>query len=143
MHFRQRSFVRWALLVTIGQLAVRALIGGGALIVDPSGAVVGLSRATLEGTPFSDFLVPGLVLAGALGLYPTFVCYGLYKRRTWAWMGAVSVAVVLAVWLAVQLAVGYDRPTTYLNVLTAGVILVLAVHPSVRRPDEPTPKDAI
>lgn len=138
MHLRGRSPYRLGLLVVIGQLAVRALVGGGALVLAPSGALVGLSTDTLTGTPFSDFLVPGLILVVVLGLYPAFVCYVLYTERKWGWVGAVSVAVALSVWVTVELVVGFDRPTKYLNLLTAGAILVLAVHPSVRLADRYT-----
>lgn len=135
MHLRGRSPYRLGLLVVTGQIAVRALVGGGSLVLAPSGALVGLSTDTLTGTPFSDFLVPGLILVVVLGLYPAFVCYVLYTERRWGWVGAVSVAVALSVWVAVELVVGFDRPTKYLNLLTAGAILVLAVHPSVRLAD--------
>jgi hypothetical protein len=138
MHLRGQSPYRMGLLVVIGQLAVRALAGGGALVLAPSGALVGLSTDTLTGTPFPDFLVPGLILAVVLGLYPAFVCYVLYTERKWGWIGAVSVAVALSVWVAVELVVGFDRPTKYLNLLTAGAILVLAAHPTVRVADRQT-----
>jgi hypothetical protein len=64
----------------LGQLSVRAAIGGVALLVAPSGALVGLSPGPLDATPVTDFFVPGLVLLVAFGLVPSVVCYGLYIR---------------------------------------------------------------
>lgn len=138
MHVRRGLVLRTGLLAVIGQLVVRALVVGAALVVAPSGELIGLSPEVLRGTPFADFLVPGVVLAGVLGVYLTLVWYSLYTKRTWGWVGAVSVAVVLAVWAIAEFGVGFDGPTTYLNLLTAMAILVLAMHPSVRRPDRQT-----
>lgn len=138
MDVRGASVLRWGLLAALGQLVVRALAGGAALIVAPSGELVGLSTEALSETPFDDFLVPGLVLALVLGAYPSLVWYAIYTRRKWGWIGAVSVAVALSVWITVQLAVGFDRPTKYLNLLTAAAILLLAAQPPIRRPSRQT-----
>lgn len=132
MRLRGRPLVTWILLAVLGQLSLRALVGGGALLVVPSGALVGLSTGLLEGTPFADFLVPGLVLLVCFGAVPVAVCYALYTRRRWGWPAAVGVAIALVGWLAVQGAIGYDRPTIYLNLGTAVAIVVLALHPAVR-----------
>lgn len=140
MHVRRASVLRWALLAVLGQLVVRALAGGAALLLAPSGALVGLSTDALHETPFVDFLVPGLVLALVLGVYPTLVWYAIYTRRRWGWIGAVSVALALSVWVAVEVAVGFDRPTNYLNLLTAAAILLLAAQPPIRHPSRKTPE---
>ena len=47
-------------------------------------------------------MVPGLILAFALGLVPLFVARGLWKGRRWAWYGAVAVGTALSVWIAVE-----------------------------------------
>jgi hypothetical protein len=133
MRIRGRPAILWVLLAVLGQLAVRATIGGFALLMVPSGEIVGLSPAPLDGTPFENFLVPGLILFGAFGLVPAVVCYGLYTRRRWGWITSVGVAVAMLVWVFVEVVVGFDRPTIYLNLATAGVIVVIAVHPAVRR----------
>jgi hypothetical protein len=130
---RPRPVLPWLLVAVLGQLSARALAGGVALVVAPSGAIVGLPTAPLEGTPFADFLVPGVVLVVAFGLVPAAVCYAVYAARAWAWTGAVGVGVALVAWVAVELAVGFDRPTVYLNLATAVAAVLLALHPSVRR----------
>lgn len=128
-----RPLVHWLLVVALGQLSVRALAGGVALILAPSGALVGLSVGTLDGTPFADFLVPGIVLAMAFGLAPAVSCYALHTGRWWGWLAAAGVAVALVVWVLVEVAVGFTRPTVYLNLGTAAAVLVLAAHPVIRR----------
>ncbi|MFB6192231.1 MAG: hypothetical protein ABEI11_02785 [Haloarculaceae archaeon] len=116
----------------LGQLSVRASIGGTALVVDPSGTLVGLPTEPLDDTPIGSFLVPGLVLFLLFGLLSSFVCYGLYTRRQWAWPAAITIALALLVWVLVEVAIGFSRPTVYLNIGTAIGILGLALHPAVR-----------
>jgi uncharacterized membrane-anchored protein len=130
--FRERPTALWVLLVTLGQLSARALIGGTALLVAPSGRLVGLSPAPLDGTVLSDFFVPGLVLFVVFGLGSAVASYGLYARRRWGWLAGVAVAGGLLVWILVEVVVGFHRPTLSLNLATAGAVLLLAVHPSVR-----------
>ncbi|MCU4718085.1 hypothetical protein [Halapricum hydrolyticum] len=128
-----RPAILWVLLAVLGQLAVRAVIGGVALLMAPSGEIVGLSSVPLDRTPFGDFLVPGIILFVVFGLVPAVVCYALYTRRRWGWTSSVGVAVAMLIWVLVEVAAGFDRPTIYLNLATAGAIVVLAVHPAVRQ----------
>ena len=139
MRLRGRPATLRALLAVLGQLAIRAAIGGVALLMAPSGEIVGLSSAQLDGTPFGDFLVPGIILLVGFGLVPAVVCHALYARRWWGWLASLGVAVAMLVWVLVEVTVGFDRPTIYLNFGTAGAVLVLAVHPAVRH-DRPDPQ---
>ncbi|MEF8915725.1 hypothetical protein [Natronomonas sp.] len=133
MQARGRPLSLWLLILLLGQLSVRAFVGGGALLVAPSSTLVGLPTEPLESTPFSDFFVPGLVLLPVFGLLPAGVCYGLYANRVWAWPAAVTVSVALLLWIIVEIAVGLSRPTIYLNLGTAIGIGGVAMYPAVRR----------
>ena len=132
MRIRSRPVSLWLLLLLLGQLSVRALIGGTALLVAPSGKLVGLSTGPLDSTPVKDFFLPGLILFALFGLASSFVCYGLFTRRRWAWSGAIGVALALLVWVIVEVVVGFSRPTVYLNIGTAIAIVGAALHPAVR-----------
>jgi len=47
---------------------VSALGGGIALMIRPDGAVLHLPHTLLDGSPFSDYLVPGLALTSLVGV---------------------------------------------------------------------------
>lgn len=119
-------------MLLLGQLSVRATIGGMALVVDPSGTLVGLSAEPFDSTPVGTFLVPGLVLLFLYGLLSAFVCLGLYARRPWARQAAIAVALALLLWVLLELAIGFSRPPVYLNIGTAVGIVGVALHPAVR-----------
>ncbi|MEI7727787.1 MAG: hypothetical protein WCK09_21960, partial [Bacteroidota bacterium] len=69
------------LILLLAFLALSAIGGGGALIVSPSGKLIGgLPLSILEHSPFTDFLVPGIILFLILGLTPAFLIYALLKK---------------------------------------------------------------
>jgi len=56
------------LIGLLAMLGLGAIGGGGALILSPSGKLLGgLPLAMLNKTPFSDFLIPGIILFFVLG----------------------------------------------------------------------------
>jgi peptidoglycan/LPS O-acetylase OafA/YrhL len=124
--------------ILIGALAFQGVsgVGGGVgLVVDPSGEALGIPAGWLEGSPFPDYLVPGIVLFTALGVAPLVACYGVWKRRRWARAAAVLVGLALLVWIAVEIAVIGYQPQPPLQLVYGFVgasILALALLPAVR-----------
>ena len=115
-------------------LSVGALGGGLQFVIDPTGESIGMSTELLAGSPFADYLIPGVILFTVLGVYPLVVCYGLYTRRQWAWLAALSVGVALIVWIVVQGAIiGFGHWLQWLYLLFGFVLVLLTVHPSVRQ----------
>lgn len=67
------------LLVIIG---ITALLGGSALIIDPSGQSMNLNIEGLAGTIFEDYMVPGIILfllIGVLSLSAAMLVFSNFK----------------------------------------------------------------
>ncbi|MFB6172608.1 MAG: hypothetical protein ABEJ23_08740 [Haloarculaceae archaeon] len=129
----------WLYAVGAAVLGVSALAGGATLVADPSGGGLSLPLAYLEGSPFADYLLPGLVLFSAFGIGSFAVLYGVARRRPWAWVGAVGLGAAQVVWIAVQLYV--IRTLHPLQAVFGGLgaaLVVLALLPSVRDALQPT-----
>src|SRR5438552_2100126 len=63
-----------SLLVTsIGFVGVSACFSGPLLIIDPSGKLIQFPEDTLDDTPFTSYLIPGIFLTFVIGLYPVLV----------------------------------------------------------------------
>ncbi|TKX74513.1 hypothetical protein EXE46_08215 [Halorubrum sp. GN11_10-6_MGM] len=129
---RGRPLATWLLIAVAGQLSVRGLVGGAALVAAPSGRLVGASTAPLDGLPVGDFLLSGVALFVAFGVAPGVVAAALYGRRGWAPPAAAAVGAALLGWLSVELLAGFDRPTAWLNLATALALLALAGRRSLR-----------
>lgn len=102
-----RSVARTTLLVVTAFVALTAFLGGLALVLGatvPSLATV-LSPPVdyLAGTPFTSYLLPGLVLgivvAGTHGL--AFVLE--LKRHRWADLSAAVAAFAVLIWIFIQM----------------------------------------
>lgn len=78
-------------------------LGGGALLADPSGAVLRMPLALLDGTPFADYRLPGAALFFVLGIGPLTAAAAVVRRAAWAWLAAVLTGPVLIAWIAIQM----------------------------------------
>jgi hypothetical protein len=112
------------------------LAGGIGLIGDPTGEAIGLPETWLEGSPFRDYLIPGVVLFLVLGVVPVIVAWAVWVGRERSWVAALMVGAGLMVWIAVQiLVVGYQAsPPLQAFYGSLGLVLVvLSMVGSVRR----------
>jgi hypothetical protein len=150
----QRNTLLWLLAL----LGLGAIGGGGLLAVAPSGRLLGMPLSMLAGSPFSDFLVPGIVLFTVLGVVPCLLVVALLKKPAspwaerlncfgdmhWVWTGSIYVAFALIGWI--QLEMLFLNAVSWLHTVYMGwavAILWVALLPQVRRlyekEDGPTP----
>ena len=102
----------------------------------------------LQYSPFSNFLVPGMILLVLLGLYPMAVAYTLWrkpawrwpdglnplKQMHWSWAASLSTGVILLVWITVQVLM--LRSVAFLHVLYfvwGWVLIILTLAPGARQ----------
>ena len=133
---RSRAFAYYLLAGLMIFQALSGLWGGGALILDPSGGLLHMPLRLLDGAPFSNYLVPGIILFVMLGIVPTVVFYGLIRSLKWSWNGAVIVSLALIIWIGVEIAmVGYhaDPPLQLVYGLTGILMLIITQLPAVKQ----------
>ncbi|MGC8634034.1 MAG: hypothetical protein ACP5VP_05130 [Candidatus Limnocylindrales bacterium] len=111
-----------ALLLLLG---LGAFGGGIALVSRPDGSVMHFDVALLAGSPFSDYLVPGLILGGLFGVGSfAVVAMGLRRWRVAPFLG-FAVGCAQMIWIVVELAV--IREASALHPIFFGVGLVIAL----------------
>lgn len=131
----QRSYSLYLLMGFMLFQGISGLFGGFALVIDPTGELLQMPLSMLEGSPFDNFMFPGIILLTILGIIPMVVFYGLWKRKNWAWMGALTVSVALIIWIGVEIwMVGYhsEPPLQLVYGLLGVILLVLTLLPAVR-----------
>jgi hypothetical protein len=140
--------VRNIYLSLLAFLGLSAIGGGGALIISPSGKLLGgLPLSILERSPFNDFLVPGIILFVVLGIIPTLLVLALLKKPSsvfaerfnffkdmhWAWTFSIYLAFALIIWIQVETifiqGVGWLQ-TFY--ILYAIPLILVALLPQIR-----------
>ena len=86
-----------------------AIVGGLALVLRPDGSLLGADPTALEGSPFSDWRIPGALLVVLVGF--GFLLAGEAQRRDAPWSrglslfagaGLIAFEITEAVWLGFQ-----------------------------------------
>ncbi len=101
---------RLALWVGVYQVLIGlgAVAGGLGLVLDPSGASLGMERAWLTGTPFGDYLVPGLFLLVVNGLGQLAGAAVTFRRHRRAGDAALLLGAIMVGWIVAQVSwLGY------------------------------------
>lgn len=126
-------------------LGTGAFYGGWHLITDPIG--FGMKPEWLAASPFSSYLIPGVVLLLVNGVFPMLILWGLffkpgsnvfnrlniYADRHWAWTYSLFSGIMLIGWINVQMTM---VPFFWLQPVFLAVgllILILTLWPSVMR----------
>ena len=96
-----------ALLVLTAVQAIGAIAGGIGLVRDPIDNI-GMPLSMLEGSPFKDYLIPGIILLVVVGIFALFVWAGLLRRWKPAWWLSLASGGGLVIWIIVEVAMlGY------------------------------------
>ena len=128
MNTRDRAPVGFYILeVLIFFQAASGLLGGGALMLDPTGSVLQMPLELLASSPFSDYFIPAVILFLVLGVFPSIVFYGLLRRRKWGWLGTVLVGAALIIWILAEIVlIGYhSQPPLQLVYGSVGLLVLL------------------
>lgn len=71
--------------------AVSGLFGGIGLVADPSGDLIRMPLSNLDKSPFTTFLIPGLILLIFLGIVPALLVYSLFAKPVWKWAECLNI----------------------------------------------------
>ena len=135
------------LLILLTMLSISALGGGTYLILSPSGKMIGMSLKMLDNSPFTDFLIPGIILFTILGICPLILVYALIKRPEsklaekfnlfgymhWTWGFTVYISFALIIWIETEILMTSTFDTLQnICVFLAIAILFTALLPGTR-----------
>ncbi|PZR31029.1 MAG: hypothetical protein DI538_21685 [Azospira oryzae] len=139
---------RYLLLILLAFLGLGAVGGGGVLIVSPDGQLMGMPSSVLEHSPFSNFLIPGIILFFVLGILPCLLIVALIRKQEsifadrinlfpdmhWTWTYTIYVAFALIIWIQMEMV--FLKAVHWLHtfyMFYAVAILCCALLPAVRR----------
>jgi hypothetical protein len=119
----QRPWYAWLALVLQLATALTAVPVGLSLMLDPSGAGIGLKPGWIESSVFGSYFVPGMYLFAMNGL-GMVITAALIWLRHWSapWLTGVLGA-GLAIWILVQLAILPEVSPLQWTFLVVGIVL--------------------
>jgi hypothetical protein len=145
---RSRPFGAWVLIVLHFLIGAAALISGAMFFMAPDGRLMQMPVTFLEGSPFNNFLIPGIILFLFVGVFPVMVGIGLVKKSIWsgldilnpfksycwAWTASWSAGLIILIWIISEtVMLGY---ISFLQpfIISYGLVLILVTFlPGVRR----------
>lgn len=126
-------------------VGLSAILGGAQLVSDPTGASAALPLEWLQGSPFSDYLIPGLLLLVAVGLGTSLAAGTTWLGCRRAGLLAMASGFVLVVFILTEVWMVGWRTLLQPLFLVLGLLILalgLAAHrqtlPAALRP-EPFP----
>jgi hypothetical protein len=95
--------IRVLSLILLIFLAISALFGGYVLIKDPTGGIIQMPLSNLEHSPFTDFLIPGIILFTFNGLFSLAIFVLVLVRYRYSPWLVIFQGGTLFTWIVVQL----------------------------------------
>lgn len=118
---------RIVLLVLAILVAVLAIAGGIGLIAQPSGSIFGMDATLLASSPFTSFVLPGILLAIVVGGSMIVAAVALLRRLKSGASWSFVAGTILAGWIAVQVAmIGYASVLQPIFFVIGVVMMLLA-----------------
>lgn len=93
------TIITYTLLLVNG---LGALFGGYHLISHPDGSSLQMPLSMLATTPFTNFLIPGVILFVANGLFSMAVLSSLLLKKRYSALLIIGQGVVLFSWICIQ-----------------------------------------
>ncbi len=143
---KTKPFALYILFFVVLFQALSGLFGGFALTFYPSGEMLNMPLDYLNNSPFNNYLIPGIILFVFLGILPAFLFYSLikkpssklfelfnlYKESHWSWTFTLYVAIMLVIWIQVEIMIiGYALLQTVYGFIGI-VMLIITLLPSVK-----------
>ena len=135
------------LFMLLAFLGLGAIFGGGVFILSPTGKLFGMPLSILGNSPFTSFLIPGIILFVVLGVVPIGLIVALvkkpeykfaqlfnfYKDMYWGWTYTIYIAFALIIWIQVEMTVLRAVHWSHsLYMFLAITILFVALLPKLR-----------
>jgi len=105
--------------------AIAALYGGGNLIIHPDGSSMQMSLDWLKHTPFHNYLIPGIILFIANGLFSISVLGVLHLRPRLAPWFVMSQGAILTGWIFIQILMVQILNPHHLVFGFIGIVLII------------------
>lgn len=83
-------------------IGIGAVPSGVLVLMDPNGSMMGVTTELLEGSPFKDFLIPGLFLLLVNGVGSLVGAFLSFKRHPFAGKAGMGLGFLLIMWIIIQ-----------------------------------------
>lgn len=122
-----KTFLRVVAIILLVNLGIAAIYGSWMLVSDPSGGKFDWSVDLLRNTPFSNFLIPGIILGIMNGLLSMFIAaLMILKVRKYEWLLILQGCILIG-WLTIEILLNRDLfvPVMHYPCYATGILLII------------------
>lgn len=131
-HVKRKTYIGLGSLQAF--IGLGALGGGFMLVKDPSGSALGTPLSLLEGSPFTDFLIPGIFLLVVNGIGSMFGAGLSFTKKRYAQEIAIVLGTILVAWIVIQVVIIRSFSWLHIFYFFLGVVeLVIGLYIMRRR----------
>lgn len=120
-----KNFLRFSSAFLLLINGAGAVYGGWNLMFYPDGSSLGMPLYHLEHSPFRNFLIPGIILFSANGLFSLFVIGTIVFRVSKYPLFIVAQGVILSGWIVIQCFMLQAVGTLHIVFFGIGLLLVI------------------
>jgi hypothetical protein len=106
-------------------ISVTAIVSGMLLIISPDGRIIPLPLDLLTDTPFRNYLLPGIILAGIVGGTNLLAVYYNLKKHPRRYGWAITGGAVLVGWILAQITLVRTLNWLQFAYISTGVLVIL------------------
>lgn len=119
------KITRILLITLLFITSINALISGFLFIIDPTGNLMGMTTYYLKASPFTSFLIPGIVLFTVNGICNLLAGIALIKNKPYASFLAIFQGIILTGWIVIQVLMVKDINMLHFVMFCIGVLFAV------------------
>ena len=116
------------LFILLSFIAITATVSGILMISQPDGSILKLKPELLAGSPFSNYLVPGILLACVVGVVNVVAVFLNMMRHRQRYNAAIAGGAVIITWILVQVMMIGTIHWLHILYFSAGILVVLGAY---------------
>ncbi|HEX5027138.1 MAG TPA: hypothetical protein VFV68_17785 [Agriterribacter sp.] len=116
------------LFILVSFIAVTSTISGLLMIGDTDGGILNLPLSLLEGTPFKNYLFPGILLAGIVGGVNIIAVFSNISRSSTRYNWSVAGGIMITAWIIVQMILIQSLHWLHFIYLGSGMLIILIAY---------------
>jgi len=120
-----KTFLRLLALLILFVNGFAALYGGSSLMVDPDGKTLQMPVSLLQGSPFQDYFIPGMILFVVNGIFSLVVATLTIYHMKWYKFLLIMQGSILTIWIIVQINMIHMFGWLQITLLAMGLALLL------------------
>ena len=98
------------------------------MISNPDGGILNLPISLLDGTPFKDFLIPGILLTTIVGGVNLLAVFYNMQRHVNRYNWAIAGGILISGWIVVQMILIHAARWLHFLYLGIGILIILLAY---------------